>query len=264
MTAPIAAPLLRIPPFPNAAGRSLAQPDRDAGFRLSDEEVDRIAAALAEAKVGGTYWASQPPIPDIPYTLVHLRDPDVRAEAITSLRGERPIVSWAESAPKITPRGPPELHHVSGMLDPWHLISGAADVIVDSDDELALLAALAGIAVTCIGSGRFASLGSGGIPAVRDALRRCAVHGLRYTDPFTGVAVEVTEAIELCGFWRNLIESNRDITAAVGFAFWKRPTVAPLLWGGTSPVSFVSKPMPTTKGQQIAIWKTRTDPATIG
>jgi hypothetical protein len=94
MSARIAAPLLRIPPFPNAARRHLAQPDPDAAIGVSDVEVDRIAAALAKARVGGTYWAAQPPVPGTPYTLLRLADPDIRAETIDDLVGERLVVSW--------------------------------------------------------------------------------------------------------------------------------------------------------------------------
>ena len=257
------APLLRIPPFPNALGQSLARPDLDTGLRLSDEEVDRISSALAEAKVGGTYWGAQPPMPDMPYSLVRLADPDVRADAITRLHCGRPVVSWVDSARRRS-RGEAAQHHlVSGTLDPWHLMTRAVEVIVDADDELALLAALAGVPVKCIGSGRFASLGSGGASAVRSALRQCVVDGFRYVNPFTEEAMEPTDAIALCAFWRELIDSNSDITAAVGFAFWKRPTVAPLLWGGTSHIPFVAKPGSMTAGEQIAMWKSRADPATI-
>lgn len=263
MTAPVTTPLLRTPPFPNAAGHALVRPGRYGAPRLSDEEVDAIAAVLAEARVGGTYWASQPDLPIAPYTLVRLADPTDRDRVISNLRGERPILWWADSAVGSTPRGPPRVHLVRGMLDPWHLVAGAAEVVVDSSDELALIGALAGVAVTCIGDGRFSSLGRGGAPALRDALRQCAVDGLQYANPITGEAIGLAQAIELCGFWRKLVDSNRDITAAVGFAFWKRSTVAPLLWAGGLPVPFVSKSKSVTAGARVAIWKARTDPATL-
>lgn len=263
MTVSFAPPLLRAPPFPNSAVQPLARSGPDGGSRISDQEIDEIAAALARAKVGGSYWGSQPPLPDQPYTLVRVADRKARAQAIAESTAETPIVSWSQSA--LHAAGPRSLQNWSfgGRSDPWHLISGAAEVVVDSDDELTLVAALAGVPVRCIGSGRFAALATGGAPAVRDALHRCVVGGFRYASPFTGEAIEITEAIELCGFWRKLIDSNRDITAAVGFAFWKRPTVAPLLWGGTSDVPFVSRPRSMTAGEHIAMWKTRTDPATM-
>lgn len=257
------APLLRIPPFPNATRHSLAYPDLDAGLRSSDAEVDRISSALAEAKVGGTYWGGQPPTPERHYRLVRLADPAVRADAITRLRGDYPVVSWVKLTLNKSRGGAAQHQVVSGTLDPWHLISRAVEVIVDAEDELALIAALAGIPVKCIGSGRFASLSSGGAPAVRDALRRWAADGFRYTNPFTDAALDVAQAIELCSLWRSLIDSNRDISVAVGFAFWKRPTVAPLLWGGTSGVRFSSRLRSAAPGDKVAIWKTRTDPSTL-
>lgn len=70
--------------------------------------------------------------------------------------------------------------------------------------------------------------------AVADPARvvRDFLTGWQWRDPFTGNAITPLQAIELCGFWRELIDSNRAITSALGFAHWKRPTVAPLLWSG--------------------------------
>ena len=75
-------------------------------------------------------------------------------------------------------------------------------------------------------------------------------------DPFTGEPIEVRAAVRLCAFWRDLIDGNRDISAALGFAFWKRPTVAPLLWAGEA-VPFVSDLKGAPAGA-VAIWKSRT------
>ncbi len=256
-------PLLRIPPFPSATVPPLAQSTSSGGAALTDIEVDRLITAIADAKVGGAYWAAQSPIPTTPYTLVRIAEQNARAETIASLGHARPIVLWVEQATKSALEAAPNMHLIDGPIDPWHLLSGAAQVVVDADDELAFLAAIAGVQVTCVGRGRFEALGDGGAPAHRDALRRHAIDGLRYANPFTGQAMEIADAIALCGFWRKLIDSNRGITAAVGFASWKRPTVAPLLWAGTGPVRFVSKPGSMTADDQVAMWKSRTDPATI-
>ena len=257
------APLLRIPPFPNARGQSLAQPDPNMELRLSDEEVDQISYALARAKVGGTYWGGQPALPPSPYILTRLTDSNVRADIFSKLRRDLPVVSWSCSASKSSRGGTARHYLVRGTLDPWHLVNGAVEVFVEADDELALIAAIAGVPVTCVGSGRFASLSTANARAVCDSICRWAVNGLRYTNPFTGAPLTVIEAIELCSFWRKLIDSNRDISAAVGFAFWKRPTVAPLLWGGMSGPPFVSKPRSCAAGDKVAIWKSRTNPATL-
>lgn len=79
-----------------------------------------------------------------------------------------------------------------------------------------------------------------------------------YLDPFTGEPMPARDAIRLCGFWRSLIQANRDIGTAVGFAFWKRPTVAPLLWDGRSPVRFASKLRDVDSTRWVAVWKART------
>jgi capsular polysaccharide export protein len=59
-----------------------------------------------------------------------------------------------------------------------------------------------------------------------------------------------------------LIDSNRDIGAAVGFASWKRPTVAPLLWSGHA-VPFASNATRLNSGERIIVWKSRTKPAVL-
>ena len=259
------APLIRIPPFPDALQQMLTYPDPLIGLRMSDEELDEIASALAKAKVGGTYWGGQPPVPSSPYILVRLNQSQVPHDIGGKLRSGVPIVNWVKSADKKSDgRTAQQQHLVHGTLDPWHLVSGAVEVIVEADDDLALIASVVGIPVTCVGTGRFASLGGGAASDVRDAIRRWAVEGFQYRNPFTGAALTVPEAIELCSFWRTLIDSNRDISAAVGFAFWKRRTVAPLLWGGKPANPFVRMVRPpAAAGTKVAIWKSRTDPGLL-
>jgi capsular polysaccharide export protein len=145
-------------------------------------------------------------------------------------------------------------------FDPWRLISGASEAIVDADDELALIAALAGVPVSPVGEGRFSKLGDGKRSALRDVFR--PVLQQRFLSPFGTGILDFAEAAELCGFWRRLIDSNRDISAAVGFAFWKRETVAPLLWGG-SDVPFVSTVRASKAGDRVAVWKSRTEKQTL-
>lgn len=109
-------------------------------------------------------------------------------------------------------------HKVGG--DYW---TGAAQIETQfvAGDPRALPAIAAGRRVTIDG-------------AVADPARvvRDFLTGWQWRDPFTGNAITPLQAIELCGFWRELIDSNRAITSALGFAHWKRPTVAPLLWNG--------------------------------
>jgi capsular polysaccharide export protein len=139
---------------------------------------------------------------------------------------------------------------LTGTCDPWHLLSGATRVIADADDELALLAVVAGVPVELAGEQQ---------SDLEKTLHQ-AIGSIDCVDPFTGDPTSTFEAIRLCGFWRQLIDSNRDIGSAVGFAFWKRPTVAPLLWDGSSPVRFVSRLKDVDSSRTVAIWKARTPP----
>lgn len=209
-----------------------------AAATLSDGEVDRLIEQTAQLRVGGTYWAAQPQLPDRPYVLLRTGDQAAREEAVAS--SIEPVLLWMDPA------------------DPWHLVSGATRVIADADDEIALVAATAGVAVECLGDGRFAALRGGGRTAIRDTFR--AVAAELFADPFSGQPLDAAAFIDLCAFWRNLIDTNRGIGAAVGFAFWKRPTVEPLLWGGSRDVPFVSKLPPLQEDKRVLAWKSRTSP----
>lgn len=147
----------------------------------------------------------------------------------------------------------------SGECDPWHLLSGASEVVTNGDDSLALLAAIAGILVRCVSSGPFDRVAGGadGRASRRDAFRKTAVDSVTYRSPFTGEPITVAQAVELCAFWRVLIDSNRPIAAAFGFAGWKRATVRPLLWPGSSGLPFHSSVSAIAEGAPVAVWRSR-------
>src|SRR6185503_13755399 len=69
---------LRIPPFPGAEppplGRSSA-----ACVPISDRALDKLLGRVAELKVGGTYWGTQPDLPRSGYTLTRTTDPEAHA-----------------------------------------------------------------------------------------------------------------------------------------------------------------------------------------
>jgi capsular polysaccharide export protein len=230
--------LLRVPPFPKAGPVAFAVPRRAATDALPDCEIDSALELIRSRKVGGNYWGSQPRLPEAPYTLVRVRD-DVQRS--TALGGCRTAVAWRDDC------------------DPWHLLSGASAVIIDADDELALIAAIARVPVECVGNGRFAALAGGpSRSAIRRLFRTFVVEEFTHVDPYSGEPIGLVDAIECCGFWRRLIDSNRDVSGAVGFAFWKRDTVAPLLWAGSERVTFMSAADGVRTGDRIAVWKSRT------
>ncbi|MEO7787197.1 MAG: capsule biosynthesis protein, partial [Sphingomicrobium sp.] len=145
-----------------------------------------------------------------------------------------------------------------------HLLKGASLVVADADDDLALIAAIAGVPVEGVGEGRFASLTGAKSDAatLRALFRAHLVDGLHYLDVFSGMPATLAQAIEQVAFWRALIDGNRGIEAAMGFAPWKRASVAPLLWNG-EPVRFLGKVDSLACGAEVAIWRSRCAPALL-
>ena len=126
--------------------------------------------------------------------------------------------------------------------DPWSLLDSATDVRLPPGDPRALLA---------LAAGKMAA----GVADVT-ALVRAHLTGWQWRDPFSGEFISPLQAIELCGFWRQLIDSNRGIAAVLGFAYWKRPTVAPLLWNGAQ-TPFRRGVPALAAGDKVAVWRSR-------
>lgn len=243
----------RIPPFPGAKTREFAIEAASGRASLSDEAVDQLIAQVRDLKVGGDYWAAQPRLSSSNYVVIRIDDDLARQCAIRELEPDCPIVLWSPDPLVIQREGRP-LEAIVAPCDPWHVLERASLLMVDRDDELALVARILGVPVKCAGPSRHAT--------IHEAFRK-AVEGFDYVDPFTGQRISLEEAIRLCGFWRELIDSNRDIGAAVGFAFWKRGTSAPLLWNGSTDVRFVSRARDIDHNRPIAVWKSRTAPALL-
>ncbi|HEY6963828.1 MAG TPA: hypothetical protein VI407_01310 [Erythrobacter sp.] len=211
--------ILSIPPFPGAKPPRFAEPGGDAA---ATPDVDALLAALAEHRVGGCYWGRQRELSDGAFLL------DGQA-----VRAAGDAVPWP------------------GEDDPWHLLDHAACARVDESDPRGLLALAAGVPLTVVGAdGRAREAGPD------DAVRwsALALTGWRYADPFTGAELDVIDAIALCGFWRRLIDANRPIRSVMGIAYWKKPTVSALLWGGEA-VPY-NRPVGDPPGL-AAIWRTR-------
>jgi capsular polysaccharide export protein len=209
-------PLLNIPPFPGARAPDFAVPADPIRF-----DLPAVLAALAAQRVGGCYWGVQPDLPDQPFVLDGTGAPPSAG-----------TLAWPAGA------------------DPWHLLSGASRVRLLPGDSRILLALAAGRPVE--------EAGSGAAPSAASIAALAAQHlgSWRWRDPFSGRVISLEQAIGLCGFWRQLIDANRPIAAALGFAHWKRPTAAPLLWAGR-PVPFTGRLPALTAGQCVAIWRAR-------
>ena len=242
MTTIVQAPLLRIPPFPGARVRTFAAAPSRKTSRIGDAAIDKLIAMLAREQVGGTYWGTRPALPEVSYTLIAVRDRSAREDAVDKL-GPSPAVFCRPN---------------EGECDPWHLVGGATLCVVDADDELALIAAIAGCRVHCIGQGRFSALDSryGGRPELREAVRK-HVTDIAYADPFSGGSIEADRAVALSASWRALVDSNRDLKGVFGVARWKRVAVAPLLWPGDGGKVFGRSVRSLGKGDRVAVWRSR-------
>lgn len=252
-------PFLRVPPFPGSKVGELArwtniQPP-------PDRIVDDLLVDVRSAKVGGTYWGPQPCLPIEPYVLIRARDGRQLDSLVGGLGSRRPLVVWTDSTGAASALNSAHVHTVHGPCDPWHLVSNAEFAIVDADDELALIASIAGVPVQCLGEGRFAALsGTVAQSALRDVFWDVAVAPFQFFDPYSGDPIPFRGAVAHCEFWRRLIDGNRDFGAAVGFAFWKRSTVTPLLWPGSGRTQFKSSKQRTWNGAPIPVWRSRASP----
>jgi capsular polysaccharide export protein len=254
MAAAIANQFFQIPPFPGARATTLqGRGSLDDGDNRS---IDGVIELIRHSKVGGTYWAAQPELSRDDPIVIRVRDSARRAEAIASYSGSRPLVCWVEPGWSRSTQSGRECIRIAGPVDPWHALARASQLITDCDDDVALIALLSNVELRLVGD---ASRNEGFGLRERFANRVPAT----WTNPFTGEEMDCEAAARLCCFWRELVDSNRPIGAAVGFAFWKRKTVAPLLWGGSGDVPFASSGSAAAAGAAIAIWKSRTGEETL-
>lgn len=210
-------PLLAIPPFPGAKVSLFASP-----ANASKEDVVAINAALARHRVGGCFWGSQPRIAQSSFVLDGTSSPAPSA------------IPWPDDA------------------DPWYLLDRATCVRLPRGDWRGILAIAAGCTLTIVAADGSERHGEDDL----GTLMAAGLFSWRWRNPFDGRDLSLTEAIELCGFWRALIDSNRLIRSVLGIAEWKRLTVAPLLWGGHE-VPFDVQLNAGAEEEAVAVWKSR-------
>jgi hypothetical protein len=162
-------PFLRVPPFPGSTPPKFAERALDLA-PTADEEIDSVLRTVRLAKVGGTYWGCRSASSSEPYVLIRVRDADERTRRLARLGSNHPVVIWVDSASGLSSSSNDAAQLVAGVCDPWHLLSGASVAIVDGDDELALIAALAEVPLECVGSGPYAELGGSRSPSTLRAV----------------------------------------------------------------------------------------------
>ena len=230
---------LRVPPFPGAKVRSFGT------LPTPSVPEDGLCALVRRLRVGGTYWGKQPKLEES-YVLVR------SAAALPAVESSIPKVLWSSETVGGTGGA---IQILDEDCDPWHMLSGAKSLITTAcDHDLLLIAAISGVPVALFNplSGESCDFVIDPETAVRTALG-----SVTWQNPFTDEPMTTKEAIELCGFWRRLIDRNRDIKGGLGFAPWKQSHVAPLLWGGSSNFHFMKRPSGLQKGDSLAVWRAR-------
>jgi capsular polysaccharide export protein len=231
---------LRIPPFPGAQLRRFSK------VKCATFSRDDLTAEIRRLRVGGCYWGAQPELPN-DYVLASSRPALGPAKAISS---GRPIVLWDRTGGSFTST----TGVISGECDPWHMLSKASALVAEPGDELRIIAALLNRPCFDVdgatGDAKAVSIDPGEL--LSDELSETA-----FENPFTGEPMDALDAVALCGFWRNLIDSNRGIEAGIGFAFWKQSHVAPLLWNGSREFKFMRSAGGIRGGAAVAVWRAK-------
>jgi capsular polysaccharide export protein len=199
---------------------------------------------IRRERVGGTYWAAQPELPER-YVLVRSA---AALPAAQELAGRDATVLWSAGSGSTAGAS----IRLTSNCDPWHMLSGAKALVAKADDDICAIASSLGVPM-------YASNEQGELieldVEVRSFVRELA--GWAFVDPFTGEEMSAAQAVELCGFWRSLIDSNRGLAGGIGFAFWKQENVAPLLWGGSAPFEFLNAAKGLSGDSPVAIWRSK-------
>lgn len=233
-------PFLRIPPFPGARVQQF-----HGTFGVAVDPVI-LADRLRALRVGGAFWAAQPKLP-AKYILARA---NVGGAACEFAQGQA-IVCWPATDRQYPDE--PDVVVFTGACDPWHMLHGASALIGETDRELLLIASLLGVPCHSFDdiSGTITPLADDSIDLLEELSRTS------FLNPFTGDEMDAFQAAELCGFWRQLIDSNRGIAGGLGFAFWKQTHVATLMWGGSAPFQFLRGADAVQAGVPVAAWRSK-------
>lgn len=239
-------PFLRIPPFPGSTPRFFSELGQSATI------APELAKAVTRFRVGGTYWARQPRLAPNQILVRSTR----AWSTVQELFAGRRSVLWNPNARANVLAD----NVVTGDCDPWHMVESASAVVVEPADELRVIAAL--LNVPCFlfdHEERSLSLCS----SDAGELLASALSVSAFTDPFTGEPISASQAVELCGFWRELIDSNRALAGGFGFAFWKQKHIGALLWGGCEPFKFLRNAKDLVGATGVAVWRSKTSPRAL-
>lgn len=264
-------PLLRVPPFPGAKGRRVSTIGRSrVGSADATVDIQCCVDVLRDARVGGTFWGAQPLIARSDAIIARPASPEQAGEMLayaeTAHLRARLILWLPTNAATRDVAGWDAVSSIFGECDPWYLFAHCASLWLDVEDENRLLARIAGVPVVEFGKRPAGSLKNDAASLSQHA-GAILLDDVGYVDPFTGLPTDLASTIALLKYWRDLIDGNRPIKAAFGFAYWKKSSVEPLLWSG-APVHFLPGTRSSLDALQeddaLAIWKSRVSSDFLG
>lgn len=236
---------LRIPPFPGSKIGCFE--GLEPAPKRSPAQVEELANALRRERVGGRFWAGCPPLPERRILARSIERKDVRKASPDGVE----TLHWPDP-------GAPARRGALEACDPWHALAGADAFIADSADDCDLWIARL-LDIPCFVRGEDSQLHRYA-PSLDEVIALCLPFE-SLVDPFGTGPLDVRRAIELCGFWRRLIESNRDLSGGLGFAAWKQRNVEPLLWNGSDEFRFHSSGASIRPEEgAVAVWRAKADP----
>lgn len=269
-------PVLRAPPFPGIQPR-VAMVSRMRDVRCAAEvtaarlETDDLIAAIRIARVGGPFWAPTPPIPIgsavvlrpvSPADATRMADDALAQSPAAMIVALLPLARWSGRARRLLRDR--AIVACIGDVDPWPLLQPDTLLVAHGDDELVLLAQIAGARVRVRSPGRFAPATPRRAPTIADRAFAELVACTVYRDPLTGAPAEAIDAVATLADWRRTIDVNRGIAVATGMATWKRREIDRFLWAGRErPLRFARTAPAAVRaarrsGGAIATWPSRT------
>ena len=242
-------PFFRSPPFPGVA------PDKAAISQWRAEAPgdaaidDRLLDAVAQARVGGTFWGVRPARVKLLLRQDMVAPPALLAELAQDQIGILPVTGSARAA--VAGR------MLSPHCDPWALAEQAQAICARPGDDIAIVAFLLGKPV-------LDDDGRAILPATLKAATIARLAQVAYRDCFTGAAMGVADALALLSDWRRHLDGNIGLAAASGMAFWKRQAIRHFLWDGMRSPPFLSARHGLAQARRhkgaLAVWPSRVPP----
>lgn len=292
--------ILRLPPWFGGHASRFSELEPSPSF-IKDQETEistfesRAKNALrivADEGLGGAWWGQSWTLAEgktPPDTLVTIGErASGNAEALAGAKSEIERIAPLDRVAVILAgneaSAPPWLANwqdkgatvIRGDCDVWTLFPHIATVHA-LDDEIGLLALLAGKRVVCHVAAPYSGWGltddrPGAPPRGRnltlaELFARHTMIRTRYNDPYDGRPCEIETAIDILRHCRRQYRINREIAVCVGMSFWKRQRIGQFLRTSAGIPAFTNRPekaiaIARSRQSGLAVWASR-EPAAL-